>query len=60
MSTGSFAEQREEALDPAIDGAAVHDEASLGKPLDDVGVAQSVANLPAHSQSDGIIGEALM
>ena len=54
MSTGSFAKQREEALDPAIHGAAVNNEAWLGEPFHDIGIAQAVANVPADRQSDDV------
>jgi hypothetical protein len=54
MSTGSRAEKRKKALNPTIDGAAVHDQASLGEPFDDIGIAQAVANVPADRQSDDV------
>ncbi len=60
MGTGSSTEQREEALDPAIHGAAVHDEAALREPLDNVGIAQAVADVPAHSQGNDLIGEGMV
>ncbi len=47
--------RREETLDPAVDGAAVDDEAALGKPLDNVGIAQAVADVPAHAQRDHVV-----
>ncbi len=49
MGTGSFAEQRKKPLDPAVDGAAVDDEASLREPFDNVGITQAIADVPAHS-----------
>jgi hypothetical protein len=49
VSTRSLPEQEEETLDPAIHGAAVNDEATLGKPFDNVGIAQAVADIPPHS-----------
>ncbi len=57
VHTCSCAKHRQEALDPAIDGAAVNVEAPLGEPLDDVGIAQAVPDVPTHSQGDDIIGE---
>jgi len=60
VSTGSLLEQREEALNPAIDGAAVNDEPTFGEPLDDVGVTQSISDVPAHGQRDYIIREAVV
>ena len=44
-------EQREEALNPAENGTAVNDQAALGEPLDDVGVAQAVAHIPANGRA---------
>ncbi|CAA9288030.1 MAG: hypothetical protein AVDCRST_MAG93-3688 [uncultured Chloroflexia bacterium] len=60
MSTGKFSKQRQETLDPAVDGAAVDHATTFCKPLDDVGVAQAVANVPANCQSDDIIRETIM
>jgi hypothetical protein len=45
---------------PAIDGTAVNHEASFGEPFDNVGVAQTVPNVPAYSESNAIIGETMM
>ena len=60
VGTCSFAEQWQEALDPTVDGAAVNVEASLGKLLDHVSVAQAGADVPAHSQGNHIIRKAMM
>jgi hypothetical protein len=60
MDTGSFTEKRKKAPNPAIDRAPVYGETSLGKPFDNVSVAQAVANVPANCQSDDIIGEAVV
>ena len=60
MRSRSFPEEREEALDPAVDGAPLNRETPLGKPFDNVGVAQAIAHVPAHSQGDDIIGEGMM
>ncbi len=48
MRPSRVLEQGQEALDPAVNGAAVNDEAALREPLHDIGVAQAVAHLPAH------------
>ncbi len=45
MHTGRFPEQREEALDPAVYGTAINREPTLGKPLDDAGIAEYVYSL---------------
>ncbi len=42
MGTGRLSEQWEEALDPALDGAAINDQPALGEPRDDIGVAEPV------------------
>ena len=60
MDTGSVAKQREEALDPSIDGAAVDGQTTLGEPLNDISVAQAVANVPADREGDDIIRETMM
>lgn len=39
IEAGSFAKQREEALDPSVDRAAVNDETTLRKPFHHIGVA---------------------
>ena len=54
MDTGSFLKQWQETLGTPVDGAAVHDEASLGEPFHDIGIAQAVANVPADRQSDDV------
>ena len=60
MCPCSFAKQREEPLGPAVEGAPVHDEASLSEPLDNVGIAQAVANIPADRQGDHVVGEGML
>lgn len=60
MDTGSFAKQWQEPLDSTVDRATVHDKTTFGEPLDDVGVAQAVPNVPANCQSDNIIRETMM
>lgn len=60
MSAGSLTEEWQKPLDPAIHGAPVNHQASLGEPLDDIGGAQAVANVPANCQSDNIIGEGVV
>ncbi len=60
MSTSSITKQRKEAPNPAIDSAAVDDEATFSKPLDNIGVAQAVANVPAHSKGDDVVRKAMV
>jgi hypothetical protein len=60
VGLGTLLKQRQEVLNSAIDRTAVNHEAALGEPFDDVGVAQTVANVPAHSQGDDIIREGMM
>ncbi len=60
MSPSRLLEQREETLDPTVDRAAVDDKAPLREPLDDVGIAQAIADVPAHSQRDDIIGKGMV
>jgi hypothetical protein len=60
MSTGSFAEQWQEPLNPAVDRTPISGETTLGKPLHDIGVAQAIADVPPHRQSDDIIGEGMV
>ncbi len=60
MRTGSFPKQREEPLDPAVDRAAVDDEASLYEPLDHIGVAQAEANVPADRQGDHVVRKSIV
>ncbi len=38
-------------MDPAIDGAAVHSDPTLGKPLHDVGIAQAIADVPPDAKA---------
>src|SRR3712207_4097813 len=49
-----------EALDPAIDRAPIDHDAPFGEPLHDVGVAQTVADVPSDGKSDHLIGEAMV
>ena len=60
VHTCSCAKHRQEALDPAIDGAAVNDETTLSKPLDDIGVTQAIPDVPAHSQGDHVVREGMV
>jgi hypothetical protein len=60
VSLRSIAEEREEALDPSIDRAPVHDQASLREPLNNIGVAQAVPNVPTDCQRNDIIREAMV
>ena len=64
MSTSSFATERGcplgQTLDPAVHGAPVNHETTLGKPLDNVGLAQPIANIPAHSQGNHVIWEGMV
>ena len=48
---------RQEALDPAADGAPVNDQAALGEPHDDIGRAQAVPDIPSHAYGDDIVGK---
>ena len=60
MGAGSLAKQRQEPLDPSVDGAAVHDETSLREPRHDIGLAHTIADISAIRQSDHIVGKAMM
>ncbi len=60
MSTGSLSEAWQKPLDRAIDGAAVNNQATFRKPLHDVSLAQTVPDVPTHSQGDHIIGKAMV
>ncbi len=57
---GGFGETWEEWLHPAVDRTAVDDETTRGEPLHDIGVAQSIAHVPAYSQGNNIIGEGMI
>ena len=60
VSTGSFCEERQEALYPAVDGASADHDAPFGEQLlRDVGVAEPVAHVPSDGESDDLIGEAV-
>ena len=60
VSACGIAEKWKESLDPAVDRTAINDATTLGEPLHDVGVAQSIAHVPAYSQGDDIIGEGMI
>ncbi len=53
-------EQREEARDPAGDPPASHGETTFGEPRDTINVTAAVVHVPADSQGDHIVGEALV
>jgi hypothetical protein len=55
--TGHLAEQRQEALHPAIYGALVDQDAALLQPFTDFGVTEAVAYIPANGQDDDVVGE---
>ncbi len=57
MGTGCLSEHWQQALDLAVDGAAIDGDTALSEPLDDSGIAQPEPNLPAHGESDHISGE---
>ena len=52
--------QREEALDPPVDCAAISREATLGKSLHDIGVAQAIADIPADRKGDHVVREGMV
>ncbi len=60
IGAGGFPKQREQALDPALDGAAIHHEPAFSEPRDDVGVAEAIAHVPPHSYGDHIIREGMV
>jgi hypothetical protein len=60
VCTCSCAEQWQEALDPAIDGASVNCETTFRKPLHDVCITQTVAGVPTHSQGNHIIRKVMV
>ncbi len=57
---GGILEQREEALHPAINGAAFDNEATLGEPLDDIGVAEPIFHIPADGYGNYVVGEGMV
>ncbi len=59
MRTSGLLESGQEALHPAINRTTVDDEAALGEPLHDVGVAQAIPELPADGQGDHIVREGM-
>ncbi len=59
MGAGGFLQQREEALHPAINGAAIDDEAAFSEPFHDIRIAQAVPHVPADGQRDHIVGETM-
>ena len=52
MRAGSLCEKRQEALYPAVDGAPIDHDATLGESFDNVGVAETVADVPSGGKSD--------
>ncbi len=52
VSAGSLCEKLHEALYPAVDGAPIDHEATLGEPFDNIGVAEAVADVPSGSKRD--------
>jgi hypothetical protein len=60
IRTGSFPKQREKALHPPIDGAAIHDETAFGEPLDHIRITEAIADVPADGQRDHIVGKAMV
>jgi hypothetical protein len=56
----SFAKEREEPLDPAVDRAAVNNETALSELLDNISITQPVADVPPHRQCNHIIGEVMV
>ncbi len=60
MRTCGGLEQWQEALDPAIDRATVNDEAALREPLDDIRIAQTIANIPAHGHGNHVVWKAMV
>lgn len=59
MGTRSLAKQWKEPLDPTIHRAAIDAEPPLGEPLDDVRIAQPIADIPANGQGDQVIRKAI-
>ncbi len=60
IGTGSFLKQGEQALDPPIDRAAIHDETTFGDPRDDIRLAQAVAHGVADGHGTHVVGNAVM
>jgi hypothetical protein len=52
VRAGSLYEKRQESLYPAVDGAPIDHDATLGEPFDNVGVAETVADVPSGGKSD--------
>ncbi len=60
MRTGRVLKQGQEALYPAVDSAAIDDEASLGEPLDDISITQPIPDVPADGQGNDVVGEIMI
>ncbi len=60
MRRGSLLELWMGSLHPGVDGAAIDDEPTLGEPLDDIRVAQAIADIPPHRYCDHIIRERMV
>jgi hypothetical protein len=56
---GGILEQGQETLHPAIDRAASHDQATLGKPRHHIGRTQAVADIPTDSEGTDGVREAM-
>ena len=52
MRTDSVAEERRNRWTQAIDGAPVKDKTTFGEPLDNVGLAQAIADMPADRHGE--------
>ena len=59
MRTRGFPKQWEKALHPAINRAAMNNEAALREPLNHIGVAEPVADVPSDGEGDDVIGKAV-
>src|SRR6266536_1427789 len=54
---GDLAEEWQEPLHPAIDGALINQDAALGQPFTDFCVTEAVAYIPADGERDDVVGE---
>jgi len=52
VRAGSLCEKRQESMYPAVDGAPIDHDATLGEPFDNIGVAETVADVPSGSKRD--------
>ena len=59
IGTGSRSEQREEALDPALDGAAIDGEAALRELRDQIRIPAAVPDRVAHRQGNHVVREGM-